>query len=161
MRPSRGTLESVESRVLWHHAQATCRGRFKYRRRGIQWFLVAFQPAQQLRNMKLSRDRLAITCGLMAALEPGLTAAQSVSKPPNFLFIMADDQDLKLDSLSYMPFTTKHMQDKGMSFVNHFVTTALCCPSRVSLLTGRQAHNTNVTDVHPPWGKLLPLGLPL
>ncbi|RAH73838.1 sulfatase family protein [Aspergillus aculeatinus CBS 121060] len=102
--------------------------------------------------MKLSRDRLAITWGLMAALEAGLTAAQSASKPPNFLFIMADDQDLKLDSLSYMPFTTKHMQDKGMSFVNHFVTTALCCPSRVSLLTGRQAHNTNVTDVHPPWG---------
>ncbi|OJJ65491.1 hypothetical protein ASPBRDRAFT_139905, partial [Aspergillus brasiliensis CBS 101740] len=44
------------------------------------------------------------------------------------------------------------MQEKGMSFINHFVTTALCCPSRVSLLTGRQTHNTNVTDVHPPWG---------
>jgi arylsulfatase A-like enzyme len=62
---------------------------------------------------------------------------------------MADDQDLKLDSLSYMLLVLKHMHDKGISFNNHFVTTTLCCPSRVSLLTGLQAHNTNVTDVHP------------
>ncbi|CAG7922101.1 unnamed protein product [Penicillium olsonii] len=71
---------------------------------------------------------------------------------PNFLFIMTDDQDLKLDSLSYTPLTMKHMANKGTTFSNHFVTTALCCPSRVSLLTGRLAHNTNVTDVNPPWG---------
>ncbi|KAL4794754.1 arylsulfatase [Aspergillus venezuelensis] len=102
--------------------------------------------------MKLHARHLAVASVIMAALETGLAAAQSASKPPNFLFIMTDDQDLKLDSLSYMPLVAKHMQDKGMSFDNHFVTTALCCPSRVSLLTGRQAHNTNVTDVHPPWG---------
>jgi arylsulfatase A-like enzyme len=72
---------------------------------------------------------------------------------PNFLLIMPDDQDLKLDSLSYTPLTMNHMAKKGTTFANHFVTTALCCPSRVSLLTGRQAHNTNVTDVNPPWGK--------
>ncbi|OQE29547.1 hypothetical protein PENSTE_c002G05447 [Penicillium steckii] len=65
---------------------------------------------------------------------------------------MTDDQDLQLDSLSYTPLTMKHMAEKGTTFANHFVTTALCCPSRVSLLTGRQAHNTNVTDVNPPWG---------
>ncbi|KAB8076580.1 alkaline-phosphatase-like protein [Aspergillus leporis] len=73
-------------------------------------------------------------------------------KPPNFLFIMSDDQDLKLDSLAYTPLTLEHMRDKGTTFNNHFVTTALCCPSRVSLWTGRLAHNTNVTDVHPPLG---------
>jgi arylsulfatase A-like enzyme len=88
----------------------------------------------------------------MAALEAGLVSA-STKQQPNFLFIMTDDQDLKLDSLSYPPLTMKHMRDKGTMFVNHFVTTALCCPWRVSLWTGRQAHNTNVTDVHPPWGK--------
>jgi arylsulfatase A-like enzyme len=87
----------------------------------------------------------------MAALKAGLVSASEKHRP-NFLFIMTDDQDLKLDSLSYTPLTMKHMRDKGTTFVNHFVTTALCCPSRVSLLTGRQAHNTNVTDVHPPWG---------
>lgn len=97
-------------------------------------------------------------------LELGLVAAASAVKAsatqrhaatkPNFLFIMTDDQDLKLDSLSYTPFTIKHIAEKGTTFANHFVTTALCCPSRVSLLTGRQAHNTNVTDVNPPWGKI-------
>ncbi|KAJ6093601.1 hypothetical protein N7486_008890 [Penicillium sp. IBT 16267x] len=74
------------------------------------------------------------------------------SKPPNILFVITDDQDLQLDSISYTPHILKHMRDKGTFFSNHFVTTALCCPSRVSLWTGRQAHNTNVTDVNPPHG---------
>lgn len=75
------------------------------------------------------------------------------SKPPNILFVITDDQDLELDSVSYTPRIKKHIRDQGTFFRNHFVTTALCCPSRVSLWTGRQAHNTNVTDVHPPYGK--------
>lgn len=29
---------------------------------------------------------------------------------------------------------------------------AICCPSRVNLWTGQLAHNTNVTDVTPPYG---------
>lgn len=80
--------------------------------------------------------------------EPRETAARQ----PNILFILTDDQDLELDSVEYMPLTQKHLIKKGTDFRNHFVTTAICCPSRVSLWTGRQAHNTNVTDVAPPWG---------
>lgn len=75
------------------------------------------------------------------------------SKPPNILFVITDDQDLELDSISYTPLIEKHLRHKGTFFRNHFVTTALCCPSRVSLWTGRQAHNTNVTDVYPPYGE--------
>lgn len=71
---------------------------------------------------------------------------------PNILFIMSDDQDLTLGSTEYTPRIRKHLQEKGTFFQNHFVTTALCCPSRVSLWTGRQAHNTNVTAVKPPYG---------
>lgn len=88
-------------------------------------------------------------------------ALQSVLRPnepnepakPNFLFVITDDQDLELDSVSYTPLIQKHLRAKGTFFRNHFVTTALCCPSRVSLWTGRQAHNTNVTDVKPPYGE--------
>lgn len=76
----------------------------------------------------------------------------SGSSKPNILFVMTDDQDLELDSTNYTPLITKYIRDKGTFFKNHFVTTSLCCPSRVSLWTGRQAHNTNVTDVKPPWG---------
>ena len=76
------------------------------------------------------------------------------ARPPNFVFIITDDQDLELDSVEYMPLLQQHLKNKGMFFKNHFVTTALCCPSRVSLWTGKQAHNTNVTDVSPPYGEL-------
>lgn len=74
-------------------------------------------------------------------------------KNPNFLFILADDLDYKLNSPAYMPQTLSRVKDRGVELTNHFVTTALCCPSRVALWTGRQAHNTNVTDVNPPWGE--------
>ncbi|KAJ5239348.1 hypothetical protein N7468_003967 [Penicillium chermesinum] len=83
-------------------------------------------------------------------LQSVLRTSQS-AKPPNIVFVITDDQDLQLDSVSYTPLIQRHLQEKGVSFRNHFVTTALCCPSRVSLWTGRQAHNTNVTDVHPPY----------
>lgn len=83
----------------------------------------------------------------------GLGESQRSSEPPNILFVITDDQDLQLGSISYTPLIQKHLRDKGTFFRNHFVTTALCCPSRVSLWTGRQAHNTNVTDVNPPYGE--------
>ncbi|POR33559.1 Arylsulfatase [Tolypocladium paradoxum] len=73
-------------------------------------------------------------------------------KKPNFIFIMTDDQDLLLDSLEYQPVVQKQFVQKGTWFKKHFCTIAICCPSRVSLLTGRAAHNTNVTDVSPPYG---------
>lgn len=91
---------------------------------------------------------------LQNTLQPVLSLGKSnPTKPPNILFVITDDQDLELDSISYTPLIEKHLRHKGTFFRNHFVTTALCCPSRVSLWTGRQAHNTNVTDVNPPYGQ--------
>ncbi|KAL3457657.1 Arylsulphatase [Aspergillus heterothallicus] len=65
---------------------------------------------------------------------------------------MTDDQDLHLDSLNYMPKLKRMIADEGTVFEKHFCTIAVCCPSRVSLMTGKLAHNTNVTDVNPPYG---------
>ncbi|KAK5047192.1 hypothetical protein LTR84_006714 [Exophiala bonariae] len=79
-------------------------------------------------------------------------AAPTPSKRPNIVFIITDDQDLHLSSLDYMPITMKQVRDAGTTFKKHYCTIALCCPSRVSLLTGKAAHNTNVTDVSPPFG---------
>ncbi|KAF7553217.1 hypothetical protein G7046_g7166 [Stylonectria norvegica] len=75
-----------------------------------------------------------------------------LEKPKNIVFIITDDQDAVLDSVSYMPLLNKHIIQQGTSFVNHFTTTAICCPARVALWTGKQPHNTNVTDVNPPYG---------
>jgi arylsulfatase A-like enzyme len=82
--------------------------------------------------------------------EPGAS-----KKRPNIVFILTDDQDLHMQSLEYMPFVKKHLLDQGTFYKRHFCTTAICCPSRVTLWTGKAAHNTNVTDVFPPYGKTL------
>ncbi|KAI6789387.1 Arylsulphatase [Hortaea werneckii] len=74
------------------------------------------------------------------------------NKQPNMIFILTDDQDLHMDSLLYMPCLQEHLVKKGTSYDRHYCTVALCCPSRASLLTGKAAHNVNVTDVNPPFG---------
>lgn len=71
---------------------------------------------------------------------------------PNILFILTDDQDYNLQSLDYMPLLKKHLIDQGTLFERHYCTVSICCPSRVNLWTGRAAHNTNVTDLKPPYG---------
>ncbi|KAI5243090.1 arylsulfatase [Aureobasidium subglaciale] len=76
----------------------------------------------------------------------------ALAKQPNILFIITDDQDGHMGSVEHMPLLKKHLIEKGTSFENHFCTIAICCPSRVNLWTGRAAHNTNVTDVGPPYG---------
>ncbi|CAI4212328.1 unnamed protein product [Parascedosporium putredinis] len=70
-------------------------------------------------------------------------------KRPNVLFILTDDQDLHMNSLDYLPLIRKHLINEGTLFKKHFCTTAICCPARVTLWTGKAAHNTNVTDVSP------------
>lgn len=82
----------------------------------------------------------------------GVAHAASDAAPtrkPNFVFIMTDDQDAHLDSIEHQPAVQNHFIKQGTTFKKHYCTVALCCPSRVSLLTGKAAHNTNVTDVSP------------
>lgn len=98
---------------------------------------------------------LSICVGLYAAhWGAGGQSQQALGgrKRPNIVMILTDDQDLHMDSLAYMPHTQKLIAEQGTSFSNHFCTVALCCPSRVTLWTGKAAHNTNVTDVNPPHG---------
>lgn len=64
------------------------------------------------------------------------------NRKPNFLFILTDDQDARLNSIDYMPNLQKHLVKQGTTHRNHYATTAVCCPSRVSLLRGQYAHNT-------------------
>jgi N-acetylglucosamine-6-sulfatase len=71
----------------------------------------------------------------------------------NIVVILTDDQDLHMDSVDYMPLLKKHVIDHGTFYKHHYCSTAICCPSRVTLWTGRNAHNTNVTDVFPPYGE--------
>lgn len=95
-----------------------------------------------------------MACGVWGSDNQQQALGQSTSNNrPNIVFILTDDQDLHMDSLAYMPYLQKHLVDEGTSYERHYCTIALCCPSRVSLWTGKAAHNTNVTDVSPPYGE--------
>ncbi len=69
---------------------------------------------------------------------------------PNILFVLTDDQDV--DSVAEMPTLDSRLVEKGTTFDRAFATTALCCPSRTSILRGQYAHN------HHVWGNLAPEG---
>ena len=68
--------------------------------------------------------------------------AQALTAKPNIVFILADD--MRYDDLKYMPQTLSVLKAKGMSFENAFVSHALCCPARATIMRGQYAHNTNV-----------------
>jgi arylsulfatase A-like enzyme len=95
---------------------------------------------------------------LLLSLLAATVVAAPTNKRKNVVFILTDDQDAKLNSIDYMPSVQKHLIGKGTQFKSHYCTVAWCCPSRVSLWTGKTAHNTNVTNVAPPYGKLSILG---
>jgi N-acetylglucosamine-6-sulfatase len=74
---------------------------------------------------------------------------------PNIVFILSDDQ--RFDTIGFehskdggvtpvMPTVLNEIVNKGVTFENSFVTTALCAPSRASLLTGKYSHTTGVHD---------------
>ena len=76
---------------------------------------------------------------------------------PNVIVILTDDQRFDTVDLTHsrdgvtpvMPNVTR-LAAEGVTFRNSFTTTALCGPSRASLLSGRYAHSTGVKDNHGP-----------
>ncbi|XP_065198698.1 N-acetylglucosamine-6-sulfatase-like [Sycon ciliatum] len=66
---------------------------------------------------------------------------EQADTPPNIVFLLTDDQDVKLNSMHVQPKLKKYMLDEGMFFENAFVTHPVCCPSRSSTLTGKYTHN--------------------
>lgn len=65
---------------------------------------------------------------------------------PNIVFLLTDDQDVTANSLDYMPFLNQILRDEGTEFVNYFVPTGLCCPSRSTINSGEFCHNTKIWD---------------
>ena len=124
------------------------------------------------------RARLPIAAGLLAllcALALGVSGARAVvaeeepplnpnSEPPSFVVIQTDDQTLDGLYAAFTPFpgaaeirampnTLDLIAGRGETFNRYYVSYPLCCPSRVSLLTGRYAHNTGVKgNVQPNGG---------
>lgn len=80
-----------------------------------------------------------------------LFAQANKEKPMNIIFILADDH--RYDAMAFM-YKIKGLQTPGMDRMakegahikNAFVSTALCSPSRASILTGQYAHTHTVVD---------------
>jgi N-acetylglucosamine-6-sulfatase len=76
------------------------------------------------------------------------------ARPRNIVFILADDH--RYDAMGFMghPFLQTPNMDalakNGVHLRNAFVTTALCSPSRASILTGLYAHRHRVVDNQNP-----------
>ncbi|WP_321477739.1 sulfatase [uncultured Paludibaculum sp.] len=75
----------------------------------------------------------------------------NVAKPRNVIFILSDDH--RYDALGFLkaqPWLETPQLDRlateGAHFRNAFVTTALCSPSRASILTGVYAHRHKIVD---------------
>ena len=69
---------------------------------------------------------------------------------PNIVFIMSDDQDS--ETIQYMPQVQALLAAQGTTFENSFVTSALCCPSNVTALTGQYTFNHGVLNNLYPTG---------
>jgi hypothetical protein len=94
--------------------------------------------------------RLLQWLALVALLSrPALEAA-----PRNIIFILTDDHRFDAMGFAGHPFLeTPHLDSiarNGVYLPNAFVTTALCSPSRASILTGQYAHRHGVVDNNNP-----------
>ena len=72
-----------------------------------------------------------LCCLALAAASPA-----AASDRPNILWFMTDDLDSQLDGDSPLSKTRSWIGDEGVTFLNAFVSTPVCCPSRASFLTG-------------------------
>jgi N-acetylglucosamine-6-sulfatase len=77
---------------------------------------------------------------------------RAAAKGKNIVFILTDDQDQQMESLTHMKKLQKHLLNEGTHYRRHYAPTALCCPARVSLWTGLHTHNHLISSVSGPWG---------
>jgi arylsulfatase A-like enzyme len=110
----------------------------------------------------LAAGLLAALCTLAAGAAGSAQARAPIKGRPNFVVVQTDDQTMSELYAAYrpgggaevraMPYTLGLIADKGVTFTRYYVSYPLCCPSRVTLLTGRYAHNHNVRGNVPPNG---------
>jgi N-acetylglucosamine-6-sulfatase len=85
---------------------------------------------------------------LALSLGPDTPAATPAETRPNVVVILVDDLDVEsLETAvarGWMPKLETHLLRKGVWFSQCFTTFPLCCPSRVTYLTGQYAHNHEV-----------------
>jgi len=94
-------------------------------------------------------------CGaLLAGAFAGEHSAVASSNEPNVILLLTDDQTL--DEMRALPKTQALVGGAGVTFSRAYISYPLCCPSRVSMLSGQYMHNHDVRGNQLPsggWGK--------
>ncbi|XP_054574871.1 N-acetylglucosamine-6-sulfatase isoform X2 [Eptesicus fuscus] len=87
---------------------------------------------------------------LLLLLLPGCclggSRAAAGSRRPNVVLLLTDDQDEVLGGMTPLKKTKALIGEMGMTFSSAYVPSALCCPSRASILTGKYPHNHHVVN---------------
>jgi arylsulfatase A-like enzyme len=78
--------------------------------------------------------------------------ADDVVRRPNIVLLLLDDQDAYSPMWDAMPATAEMTRDRGLTFVRAFAPTPICSPGRVTLISGKLAHNTDVYTLVGPTG---------
>jgi N-acetylglucosamine-6-sulfatase len=131
-----------------------------------------YSPALLVARLALAASLLVLLAAVGYAVGPGSGEAAAAERAkgsattgqrPNIVVIQTDDQTLDQLYATYtppggapfavMPNTLELIAGKGVTFNRYYVPYPLCCPSRVSLMTGRYNHNNNVRgNVQPNGG---------
>ncbi|MEO8025007.1 MAG: sulfatase [Bryobacteraceae bacterium] len=99
----------------------------------------------------MTRREILAGCAAAVSATAGAVPASAAAKRRNVIFILADDH--RYDAFGFLktqPWLETPQMDRmareGAHFKNAFVTTALCSPSRASILTGMYAHRHRIVD---------------
>ena len=100
---------------------------------------------------------IAATALTTVALSIGLTAtrggpapASAATSDPSVILLTTDDQTLR--DMSALPIVQGSIGSAGVTFKKNYASYPLCCPSRVSMLTGQYAHNHKILGNGEPAG---------
>jgi arylsulfatase len=82
-----------------------------------------------------------------AGAQTGNIAAQPEKHPYNILFIISDQEQYKLLTAAGYNLPARHrLAERGITFRNHYIASAMCSPSRAALLTGQPPQRNGVFD---------------
>ncbi len=101
--------------------------------------------------MRATSRRTFLKSTIGTGIAPLAFSQASNSRPRNVIFVLTDDH--RYDAMGFMHGQTwlrtpnmDRMAREGAHLKNAFVTTALCSPSRASILTGVYAHRHQIVD---------------
>jgi arylsulfatase A-like enzyme len=101
------------------------------------------------RTLRLATAAALLACTVPFAPAAALAAAPSAPQRYNIVFVLVDD--LRFDTMGFLTPGLKtpnidFLAKNGVYFPNAVVTSALCSPSRATILTGQTARNHGVID---------------